>query len=282
MKEHAAPIYWLGVHKTGTTFLQACLEASREALVQYRVDYQSLDAFRTAHTRPLLNLHGTPETPSASPADRCQLVFDENILGLVQHVASPEGLYPEGSWRADEMADHLGLEAPQLVLGLRGFAGFLPSLYCEALKATPFQPFRRFLRTPLERLSWQPLVAGLINTFPDSPITIYTAETLRNNETRLLSHLLDIPAGALSRANHSERPGFSQQAIDEMMKLYEAGDLDRAMVRRLVRAHPRGPDAPGFDPWSVEELTQLDSLYTKDLEAMISWPRVTLLDPSKL
>lgn len=282
MIKHATPIYWLGVHKTGTTFLQACLEASREALAQHCVDYQSLDAFRTAHTRPLLDLHGTPETPSALLPDRRQLIFDENILGLVQHVAAPEGLYPEGSWRADEMADHLGLEAPQLVLGLRGFAGFLPSLYCEALKATPFKPFRRFLRTPLERLSWQPLVAGLLETFPESPITIYSAEMLRDHETRLLSHLLDIPAEALSRADHSERPGFSQRAIDEMIRLHEAGDLDRTTVKRLVRVHPRGPGVPGFDPWSAEERSQLDSLYAKDLEALSAWPRVTLLDPSKL
>lgn len=282
MKEHAAPIYWLGVHKTGTTFLQACLEASREALVQHRVDYQSLDEFRTAHTRPLLNLPGVPEAPSASTPDRCHLIFDENILGLVQHVAAPEGLYPEGPWRADEMSDHLGLEAPRLVLGLRGFAGFLPSLYCEALKATPFQPFRNFLRTPLESLSWQPLVAGLLDTFPDSLITIYTAETLRGHETRFLSHLLDIPAEALSRADHSERPGFSQRAIDEMMKLHAAGEIDRATVKRLVRAHPRGPGVPGFDPWSTEERAQLDSLYAKDLDALAAWPRVTLLDPSKL
>lgn len=282
MKSYAAPIYWLGVHKTGTTFLQACLETSREALAQYRVDYQPLNEFRTAHTRPLLNLPGAPEVPSASPLDRCQLIFDENILGLVQHVAASEGLYPEGPWRADEMADHLGLTAPRLVLGVRGFAGFLPSLYCEALKATPFRPFRSFLRTPLERLSWQPLVAGLLDTFPDSSIMIYTAETLRDHEIRLLSHLLDIPVEALSRADNSERLGFSQRAIEEMMKLHAAGELDQAAVKRLVRAHPRGRDAPGFDPWSAEERAQLDSLYAEDLEALSAWARVTFLDPSKL
>ncbi|EYD70553.1 hypothetical protein [Limimaricola hongkongensis] len=279
MTAHEAPIYWLGVHKTGTTFLQACLEASRPALDQHGVQYQALDAFRAAHTRPLLDHDGTPEpVPAARPGR--QLVFDENILGLVQHVAAPDGLYPEGAWRADEMADHLGLAAPRLVLGLRGFAGFLPSLYCETLKSTRFLPFRAFLRTPTERLSWQPLVAGLLDAFPGASITIYEAEKLRGHETRLLSALLGIPMAALKRADHSERPGFSQQAVDAMLRRHEAGGIDRAGVQELIKAHPRGPGAPGFDPWSPQERARLDALYATDLDALSGWSRVRLIDPA--
>ncbi|WP_370162387.1 hypothetical protein [Limimaricola soesokkakensis] len=275
-------VYWLGVHKTGTTFLQACLEASREALMRHDVRYEALEDFRRTHTRPLLNetevLH---PAPPSDPEHR-QLIFDENILGLVQNVVTPLGLYPEGAWRADEMADRLDLEDPHLVLGLRSFAGFLPSLYCEALKATPFQPFRSFLRTPLGTLSWQPLITHLLAAFPHSHLTLYTAEALRGHETSLLSHLLDIPKKELVRADHSERPGFSQRAIEEMVHAYEAGRLTTSEVKRFVRTYPKSSEMPGFDPWTAEERAQLDALYAKDLKVLSEWSRVTLLDPTDL
>ena len=282
MSRNTPPIYWLGVHKTGTTFLQACLEASKGALKRHGVEYTALEDFRRAHTRPLLNeATALPPVPPMDPG-QTQLIFDENILGLVQHVATPDGLYPAGAWRADEMADRLDLEDPRLVLGLRGFAGFLPSLYCEALKATPFRPFHSFLRTPLETLSWQPLIAGLLASFPRARLTVYTAETLRGHETALLSHLLDIPVQELTRADHSERPGFSQRAIKEMDKVHEAGGIEAAEVRRLVKAYPRSPKLPGFDPWTEEERSRLDTLYAADLETLRTWPRVTLIDPATL
>lgn len=275
-------IYWLGVHKTGTTFLQACLEASRDALRRHEISYQPLDEFREAHTRPLLDRMGVlPLAPP--PPDRRRLIFDENILGLVQDVTAPEGLYPAGPWRADEMADRLGLDAPHVVLGLRDFAGFLPSLYCETLKSTPFQPFRAFLRTPEARLSWQPLVSGLLRAFPKSDVTIYTSGTLRGHELRLLSYLSGIPADELRRADGAERPGFSQQAVEVMAAMHaKAGALGPQEAKRIAKGHPRGPGTPGFDPWTPDEREGLDRLYAADLETISSWPRVTLLDPATL
>lgn len=282
MSQDDRAIYWLGAHKTGTTFLQACLDASRGALEAHGFSYQKLEAFRQAHTRPLLDIPAAVAPVQNGLDGRRRLIFDENILGLVQHVSSPEGLYVKGPWRADEMADHLGLESPQLVLGLRSFSGFLPSLYCEALKSTPFRPFRTFLRTPEEKLSWQPLVTGLLDIFSHSEITIYAAERLRKHEIRLLSHLLDIPIAALTRVDHSERPGFSQRTVDEMMRLHAEGTVDRNEIKRLVKTYPRGSHTPGFDPWTQDERERLDALYAADLKAISAWPRVTLLDPATL
>jgi hypothetical protein len=277
-------IYWLGVHKTGTTFLQACLEASHDALDRHKVSYQPLDEFRDAHTRPLLDRTGTlPPTPPPPPGKR-RLIFDENILGLVQDVTAPDGLYPAGPWRADEMADRLDLDTPHLVLGLRGFAGFLPSLYCETLKSTPFQPFLAFLRTPEEQLSWQPLVSGLLRSFPRSDITIYTSDTLRGSEMQLLSYFTGIPITELHRADGSfERLGFSQQAVELMAETHaKAGVLGPQEAKRIAQDHPRGPGIARFNPWTQDERDRLDARYATDLKAISAWPRVTLLDPATL
>ncbi|MCP1170385.1 hypothetical protein NHG85_17910 [Limimaricola sp. ASW11-118] len=272
-----AEIYWLGVHKTGTTFLQACLDASRPALERHGIAYTPLDAFRAAHTRPLLD-RAEALPPPSSPGEGRRLIFDENILGLVQDVATPEGLYPAGAWRADEMADHLRLAAPQIILGLRGFADFLPSLYCESLKSVPFQGFEAFQRTPLEKLSWQPLVAGLQRAFRGATVTLYRAEDLRGHEIELLARLLDLPPEALHRADHDKRPGFSQRAIDMMIAEQAVQPVGPERAKQLAQAHPRKPGAPGFDPWSVEERAQLDVLYETDIAAFREWPGLRMLD----
>lgn len=273
-----AEIYWLGVHKTGTTFLQACLDASRLGLERHGIAYAPLADFRAAHTRPLLDRAGALPPPPSPPGKGRRLIFDENILGLVQDVATPEGLYPAGAWRADEMADHLGLTAPRIVLGLRGFADFLPSLYCESLKSMPFQSFEAFQRTPPEKLSWQPLVAGLQRAFRGATLTLYRAEDLRGHEIALLARLLDLPPDALRRADHDERPGFSQRAIDMMTTEQAARPVGPERAKQLAQAHPRGPGAPGFDPWSAGDRARLDALYEADISAFRQWPGLRMVD----
>ncbi len=280
-------ILWLGVHKTGTTFLQGCLEASRPAIETHGIDYMSLEDFRASCTRPLLDRPGPPPTPPPlrhlGPAGtwRLRLVFDENILGLVQDVCTPEGLYFEGAWRADEMADRLGLVAPHVVLGLRGFDGFLPSLYCETLKSTPFRGFRDFLRCPVERLSWLPLVAGLLRVFPASPLTLYTAETLRGHEAWLLSYLLDLPETAIVLPCEAERPGFSQRAVEAMEAAHALRPIGPDQAKRLAAAHPRGLQAPGFDPWSPLERRALQARCQADIQTLRGWSRVRIIDPAR-
>jgi hypothetical protein len=276
-------ILWLGVHKTGTTFLQGCLEASRPAIEAQGIDYMPLEDFRNACTRPLLDRPGQAPArpaPHRSGAARQRLVFDENILGLVQDVCTPEGLYPQGAWRADEVADRLGLAAPHLVLGLRSFDGFLPSLYCETLKSTPFRAFRDFLRCPAERVSWLPLVAGLLRAFPASSLTIYTAEALRGHEARLLSHLLGLPETAITLPQEAERPGFSKRAVEAMEAAQAREPIGPGEAKRLAAAHPRGPQAPGFDPWSPAERRALQSRWQADIETLRGWSRVRLIDPA--
>lgn len=270
-------ILWLGAHKTGTTNLQARLQAMQPILKRHGIGYDPLESFRETHTRPLLD-RDAPLPRFSPPSARTQLIFDENILGLVQNVCCPEGLYPEGAWRADEMADRLGLKDPHLVLGLRGFAEYLPSLYCETLKSIPFKPFRSFLRCPMEQLSWQPLVAGLLRVFPNSAMTLYTAEWLRGHETQLLTHLLSLPASEIATGPNEERPGFSQQAIEAMEAGMEDGPIGPAEAKRLAAAHPRGPDRPGFDPWSAQEHADLAARWQSDMTKLRTWSRVKFVD----
>lgn len=260
-------VLWLGLHKTGTTFLQKSLDLSQPALIAAGIAWVSLDEFRRKWTRPLLHDgHDTPPAPADLPPGlRHRLVFDENIPALVQHGLKPRGFYPRAGERARIIADHLHLERPLLVLGLRGFASFVPSLYCETLKSTPFKPFRAFLRQPVEAMSWLPLIDRLLAAFPGSDLLLYRAEDLPGQEARLLSRVTGLPESAFTLLGAPERVGFSQEAVMRLHAMAEAGPVSQAEVHRLVRDLPRGPGRPGFMPWNAGEKALLDAAYARDL-----------------
>ena len=260
-------VLWLGLHKTGTTFLQKSLDRSQAALDQAGIAYVDLETCRRRWTRPLLH-KGHPEVPAPGdlPAGRTRwLVFDENILALVQHALTRQGLYPKGGDRARILADHLRLRRPRIVLGLRGFAGLLPSLYCEALKSTPFKTFEQFLLQPVEAMSWQPLVEALRARFPGSEILLYRAEDLPGREARLLAEVTGLPETAFALLDKPERLGFSDAAMRRLHDMAEGGPVSHEDVRAAVRDLPRAPGQPGFSPWTPEDREILEVNYARDL-----------------
>ena len=268
---------WLGVHKTGTTFLQKSLDLSQRALRAAGVQYMELAAFRAAYTRPLLHQgHPDPVGPPLPAGKR--LVFDENIPALVQHALGAGGLYPDIGPRARRVADHLGLVRPRVVLGLRGFGGFLPSLYCEALKSTAFVPFRRFLVTRVADLSWDDLVGRVVAAFPGSEVMIYTAEALRGRERALLGLVTGVEAAAFTLLDGAERPGFSNAAVQALHEVAKSRAVTRADVSGQTRLHPKGPGVPGFDPWTMAEAATLDRIYADDLARLVRRPQVRFVD----
>ena len=284
---HNLPVetLWLGLHKTGTTFLQKSLDLSQPALRAAGIDYRELAEFRQLYTRPLLHAdHTDPPAPPPDPAPdlRQRLVFDENILALVQHVLDPSGLYPEAAARARIVADHLGLVRPRLVIGLRGFRTFLPALYCEVLKSTAFRRFRKFLSAAPEVLSWSDLIQRLAAGFPDSEVLVYTAETLRGHERQLLAWITGLDPTALTLLSEPERPGFSHKAVRALHAIRKPRQVTRDDVSAQVRRFPRNPGVPGFDPWTAAEAGKLDAAYSADLDRIRALPGVRFLDPDLL
>lgn len=277
----ATDTLWLGVHKTGTTFLQKSLDLSQGALQAAGVSYVELAAFRAAYTRPLL--HEGHADPVAAPfAGVRRLVFDENIPALVQHGLGARSLYPEIGPRARVVADHLGLVRPRVVLGLRGFAGFLPSLYCEAMKSTAFRRFRRFCVIPFADLSWDDMVGRVVEAFAGSEVWVYTAEALRGHERALLARVTGVAADALTMMEGAERPGFSNKAVRALHDLSQLREVTRADVTEQNRLYPRKAGVPGFDPWKPEEAEALARIYAEDLARLIQRPGVRFLDPELL
>ena len=291
----AGDILWLGAHKTGSTYLQHMLDQTRLPLAQADLFYIGLPTLRARYTRPLLDPSRKPAAgpdvlpPLARPEDnggpdtadsaRRYLIFDENILGLVQNALAPAGLYPDGAERALQMHHTLRLHRPRLILGVRSFADYLPSLYCETLKSLPFQEFQSFNRSRLHTLSWSDLAERLLAAFPEAALYVYEADQLRSHEAALLSWVTGLEPACFTlppSGSDSHRSGFSQRAVEAMAAdaRCQPGLNTAKQWRRYVSAFPRAPEAPGFSPWDDRDRADLDLVYRLDLEQLRRLSRV--------
>jgi hypothetical protein len=279
-------ILWVGAHKTGTTFLQRCLDRSGDALRRGGVNYMTLDDFRRLYTRPLLDRDseeapGDPNDLLRSAAST-NLVFDENIPALVQHAVSRTGFYPDAVERLTRVLGHLGLSVDRVIVGVRSYDSFVPSMYIETLKSTPFKTFDRYLAHSLapadprvadvtpsanprlglyRRLNWYKYIRRLADAFAPADVDVYFHEDLRGRERELLAAVLGLPGEQFSLLEGEERRGFSGRAVAELHRRAAEGDVGRSDVRELTSKYPSGPENPTFYPWSDSEADALRDLY---------------------
>jgi len=283
---HTQRVLWLGAHKTGTTYLQGMLDATSVHLQQGGVEYESLGSFRDRYTRPLLNKGFLSRPAPARDFRRGStqtILFDENIPGLVQNAISRQiGLYPMMEIRVRKVVNYLDFEPQILLFGIRNLVGYLPSLYCEMLKSTPYQTFEHFMKRVPDQLQWYWLAKRMAAMFPDAPLYIYRAEDLRGNERRLLSSLTGVPATDFNTNIEQERSGFSKKAIRRLKKLSETQEVTRSDVFRMNRRFPKSTENPGFDPFGDARRQRFNKLYEKDLVEIDADPNMTLIDFAKL
>lgn len=286
----AQDILWLGAHKTGTTYLQHLLAQSRSNLARTGVLYLGMQAFRSRYTRPLLYQDMSASAPMALPhGDGRYLVFDENIPSLVQDALSPYALYPEGEERALRVSKVLKLRRPMIVLGIRNFREFLPSLYCETLKSQPFQTFKSFQRTPFPALSWCDYAERLLGVFPRSHLKIYQAEAIRGREADLLKWIcnshesLEWTEGRnMTKALSARREGFSHDAVAALHDLAKEKGTAQVTAKHLtdcLSAYPRSSGVKAFDPWTEDETRALNLRYRHDIQEIKALPRVDFWQP---
>lgn len=265
-------VLWLGAHKTGTTYLQSLLDVSKEGLSEHGVAYENLDTFRNRFTRPLLykNFTAPPDDRSTfSTGDKATVLFDENIPGLVQSAISLSGgLYPLMEPRVNKVLGYLNYDPSHIVIGIRGMTGFLPSLYCETLKSTPYKSFEEFLRKVPSNISWVPLLKRIVGMFPGRSVTVYKAEEIRGKERELLSMVTGVPAQKILQSSGQERSGFSQKAIDVLDELSRTRAVVRSDVHAIVMKYPKSKVNAGFSPFDLEEKERLDALYARDVRGI--------------
>ena len=253
------PILWLGAHKTGTTFLQNALMLSQEVLADHGLQYMEQSAFRAKYTRPLI--YKRTFRRARPPDNDLNLIFDENIPNLVQHVLSSKGLYPDLVPHSRRISAHFGWEAPDIYFGIRSYVGFLPSLYCEVLKSTPYQPFNQFYDPQRHRVDWNDVVDRLRKAFPRSRIHMNFYEQLRGSEARLLAAITGVPASEFIIPKKISRPGFSHAAVEALLEMSKTRLVTTEDIFLAIRRFQRSKEFPSYQPFNNATVEELNKSY---------------------
>jgi len=289
----------LGVHKTGSTYLQAALQSCAPALAGQGVRVVPFEDLRRAYTmrawaRPDRDPDANAESRRAADAwlrdvlaDRpARLVLsDENLLGTPDEIVSTGRLYPRLEVRLGPLAEMLRGERVELYLGLRHQAEFSRSIFCENLRAprrevTPAETFRA--RWQAADNSWQPVVARIRALFPDAPVTFWNFRTFREDPPRVIAAI----AGVERLPDYEvkvwdRRQGLSQKATEALLEI-GAREGVRAMAERsheTAKAYPLSDGNWLYELWTAAEKPAFQERFSRDLRRLSRQAGVTVLRP---
>jgi len=232
----------LGVHKTGTTFLQRWLDRSQFIAGTRWVNEIEARQELTPNTAP----------PAWLDGDEDVVLSDENLLSFFQNFRNFS--------RPTERLSCLALENTSIFLGLRNYADFFASRWVQHVKRNRYRPFP--ITEPLSR-RWPDLLRELAEMFPNSPITVWDYAHYAGNEgniAQLISGNRIAEFGVRPHPTINQR--LSESAILALSKLRNPpqGDAFRAFFAK----HKITPSNPRFEPWTAELRTPFDAAYQQD------------------
>lgn len=284
-----------GVHKTATSHLQSILQRNAGRLRKRGVHYVHHRDVRKRLTVPVqANVYthlGMDWDPKISDAELSTLTADffaelsrlgagrlivseENMAGHCGHCVKRGLLY---RWR-HELLHSFAAQFPHPVrevhLGLRNYADFFASAYVEFLRSAQGRnviPETRMKQGVLSHMpSWAGLVDEVAQAFPEARLILWRHEDFAALSERIIGNLCGpgIAAGDLVLPARSRgRPSASHRAVRELLSEVARIGGEAALARRveIQDRYPRGPDWPGYDPWTPEERAHLIRLYDRDV-----------------
>jgi len=298
-----------GVHKTATSHIQSILQRNAGRLRKSGVHYVHHRDTRKEYTFPTqlngyekLGLNYKTKMPDdmlgrkataffkgigAGPGERI-VISDENMPGHSGHCVRSGQLYNRREVLLPIFAQYIPYPVREVHLGLRNYADFFASVFVEFLRSATGDnviPEAQMKRAVLSNLpSWTGFIDGVLSCFPDAQLTIWLHEDFGALSQTVIGNLcgpgFDVGTLVLPKRSRG-RPSASHRAVQELLIEIERSGGDAALARRveIQDAYPRGPEFPGYDPWTTSERAHLTRLYDRDVAQIGTRPRVTLLSP---
>ncbi|MEM1314926.1 MAG: hypothetical protein AAGI51_10255 [Pseudomonadota bacterium] len=269
----------IGVHRTGTTALQAALDLGSAQLRADGVWFAQLPVVRPAVSSRLIAAErgGRWSRARARRAIRAfararedegidrLVISDELILGLMDRSLGPAGVYPSAGARLGLLAEALEGWPVRAYAALRPPASWLPSVYAFALSRRPQRPWAEARAGALEaERGFAALARDVAEVFPD-PL-FWTTEFYRAHPWRVHARLTERGfARRFGKPRKAVNGSLSGPAMARLEALRARGArIDRETLRALRReapVHLRG----AWDPWSAEERAALDARWRADI-----------------
>lgn len=296
-----------GVHKTATSHIQAILQRNAGRMRKQGVHYVHHRDTRKKYTVPTqlngyekIGLDYKTKIPDdvlakkarkffdgigAGPGERI-ILSDENMPGHSGHCVRSGLLYSRRDVLIPIFARNIPYKVTEVHLAIRNYADFFASTFVEFLRSASGEKVItevQMKRAVLSNLpSWTGLVDLVISCFPEAELILWRHEDFRVLSDRVIGNLcgpLIDPADMEEPKRTRGRPSASHRAIQELLMAIEREGGDAALARRveIQDAYPRGPEYPGYDPWTEAERAHLTRLYDQDIAQIAMRKRVTVL-----
>ncbi|WP_371226084.1 hypothetical protein [Roseovarius sp. 2305UL8-3] len=298
-----------GVHKTATSYVQSILQRNAGKLRKNGVHYIHHRDTRKDYTYPC-QLNGYEKLGlgfrrkysdaelakeakkffkkvKAKPGERI-ILSDENMPGHCGQCVRTGELYQRRDTLIPIFAQNIIYPVREVHLAIREYGDFFASAYVEFLRSAKGENVfseAQMKRELLSRVpSWVAFVEVVKNAFPDARLILWRHEDFRVLSPRIIGNLIgpDIDPKALVTPKRSRgRPSASHRAIRELLSEIERIGGEAALAKRveIQDKYPRGPDFPGYDPWSASERAHLARVYERDIEAVRRLDGITFLTP---
>lgn len=277
---------WLGAHKTGTSFLQNALDASRRSLEDCDVNYVSQGRFRKEVLSPLVKGHGEINTDIKNKFldNGCgHLIFEENLLGEPAQTLTVNGFYEQAEEIIKRVTEALHFNVDEVIIGIRPYRSWVPSMYCEYIRHHKFQPFDSWLgSSPTEvddfaRVSWVKLVRRLSRLFGGRRVCVYSTLQMRNREDVLLSRATGLSPNAFTLPSSQVRKGISSTAIEILNERSKSKVVKPKESRAVSGEFPTNDDNPAFAPFDDATGRVLDEKWNRDWQEILDDSRADVL-----
>ena len=282
MKPHRDWTVHLGVHKTGSTYIQDVLEAERTNLLAHNVDYIPRNLMRQSGLLNLLRKRGSYQYAPASLRRRYLtgklnelslqsdklLISDENICGTVGDIFG-ERPYPllERSLKA---LRSLFPGKLTIAVCIRNPATLLPSAYAQMIR---FHPNSRSFSSLLDEWSthpprWSAFFSKLKGALPESEIRAWTFEDYTSDPRGLIREVFHLNLGSVRSV---EAPSSTRRPTKSAVEAIEGlgpglkGKAYQFEVAGLLSLHATGLP---FDPLTAEQAKEVGRYYLDDLAAI--------------
>ena len=298
-----------GVHKTASSAVQAVLKRNQGKLLKQGVRYIHHREARLDYTNPVqlngylrLGLDFKPnitdddlkklvgkfwKNVEAQPGERV-ILSDENMPGHSGHCVRRGRLYWRRTTLIPAFADNIPYPVREVHIALRNYADFFASAYVEFLRSAtgarlfPENQMKRNVLSEME--SWTRFLEEVQEAFPQAQLYVWRFEDFKPLFPRIVESISGnvVPHADMAVPKRKRgRPSASHKAVQVMLEEIERFGGDHALARRveIQEEFPRGPDYPGYDPWSQAERDHLTRMYDRDVAEIRRRLDVTYLEP---
>lgn len=262
----------LGAHKTATTHFQKVLEVNR-CLHPNNISYIEMEQFRN-------NVRWEDDcvdfTVCGSYLDKVKnssptlLISEENLIGYSTDIFSDLFLYSSMENRIKSLECFTqGFDEIEVWFSIRSMDGFLPSVYCEALKHKRYRKFEGVYAGNYTQI-WLPVIQSICRLFPNSRINVIRYENYTIILPLMVERIFGGNEGWDYLKDERPRPSMNHYACKLMASLGPVvpGRISSYLVQGLSRLLNDNNIGHKFAPFNQKQVDDLLKLYEKDIKAI--------------